>query len=118
MMQIRILIIVCAAILFTGCKTTKPMYDYVDYSETFYAMKLEASGETETEWKSNLENIIIKSEKRNLRVPPGVYANLGYLHLKMNDETKAITYFELEKSIYPEAIHFMDRLINRVKTQS
>jgi len=116
-MQIKILVIVCATLFFTGCATKKPMYDYDVYSETFYAMKRETSAETQTEWKSTLETIIVKSEERNIRVPPGVYANLGYLHLKANDGSKAISYFELEKSIYPEAIHFMDRLINRVKTQ-
>ena len=117
-MQIRILVLICATLFFTGCATTNPMYDYEDYSETFYAMKRETSTETQTEWKSTLENIIVTSKERNIRVPPGVYANLGYFYLKANDGSKAISYFELEKSIYPEAIHFMDRLINRVKTQS
>lgn len=116
-MKIKFLLIICTTLIFSGCATKKPLYDYEDYSETFYAMKRETSAETEVEWKSTLQEIITTAEEKKLRVPPGVYANLGYLYLKANDENKAISYFELEKSIYPEAIHFMDRLINRVKTQ-
>jgi len=116
-MQIKILLTVCFTLVFSGCATKKPMYDYDEYSETFYAMKRETSNETQAEFKNTLETIIAKSEKQSMRVPPGVYANLGYFYLKANDENKAISYFELEKSTYPEAIHFMDRLINKVKTE-
>lgn len=118
-MKTKLLMIACAALLITGCaNTVKPMYDYGDYSESFYAMKRESGAETEAEWLQSLERIIVRSEEINVRVPPGVYANLGYLNLRANNSEKAISYFELEKSTYPESVIFMDRLISRVKTQS
>lgn len=117
-MKTKLWTIACAVLLVTGCaNTVKPMYDYGDYSESFYAMKRESGAETEAEWLQSLEKIIVKSEEINVRVPPGVYANLGYLSLRSNDNEKAISYFELEKATYPESILFMDRLISRVKTQ-
>jgi len=118
-MKIKLLMITCAALLITGCaNTVKPMYEYGNYSESFYAMKRESGAETEAEWLQSLELIITKSEETSVRVPPGVYANLGYLNLRANNNKKAISYFELEKETYPESVLFMDRLINRVKTQS
>jgi hypothetical protein len=118
-MKIKLLMVVCVALLSKGCaNTVKPMYDYGNYSESFYAMKLESGTETETEWLQSLERIIVKSDEINVRVPPGVYANLGYLSLRSNNNEKAISYFELEKATYPESVMFMDRLINRIKTQS
>ena len=45
-----------------------------------------------------------------------MYANLGYLYLKAGNNAKAVESFEKEKSIYPEAVYFMERMINRVKS--
>lgn len=115
-MKLLSLIIVVLPIFITGCVTQpKPMYEYGTYSESFYALKKDAGAEAEVEWKVALEEIISKSNTQLLRVPPGVYANLGYIHLKANDTQKAISYFEEEKKIYPESSKFMDNLISKSK---
>ena len=101
----------------SGCQTTKPMYEYENYAESFYSMKKEGGAETAAEWKASLENIIEKSKAKAVRVPPGVYANLGYIHLKANNNQGAITFFEQEKQIYPEAAKFMDNLIKKAKVK-
>ena len=120
-MKTKLLMVACAAILATGCankaNTVKPMYDYGEYSETFYTMKRDVGENSMNEWKVTLEDVIQRSGEQSLRVPPGVYANLGYLYLKVNDSRAAISYFELEKSIYPESVIFMNNLISKVKVQ-
>lgn len=109
-----ILAISILTVFVSGCATTqKPMYDYGTYSESFYAMKKDAGAETSGEWRIALENIITKSNAQALRVPPGVYANLGYIHLKANNTKKAIGYFEEEKKTYPESEIFMTNLIKK-----
>lgn len=92
------------------------MYDYGDYSETYYAMKKDAGAESNAEWNTALEEILTKSKELSLRVPPGVYANLGYIQLKANNIDKAILYFEEERRFYPESDKFMTTLINKAKT--
>ncbi|WP_445945329.1 DUF4810 domain-containing protein [Shewanella sp.] len=117
-MKLKILCLVAATIALSGCAATKkPMYLYGDYSESFYALKREAGDETSGKWKSSLESIISDSNKQAMRVPPGVYANLGFIHLKANDNDKAVEYFELEKKIYPEAEIFMNNLIKKANAQ-
>lgn len=120
-MKTNLLMVVCAAMLATGCANTankvKPMYDYGEYSETFYTMKKDVGENSINEWKITLEDVIQRSGEQSIRVPPGVYANLGYFYLKVNDSRTAISYFELEKSIYPESVIFMNNLINKVKMQ-
>ena len=56
-----------------------------------------------------------KQESRSGRVPPGMYANLGYLYLKSGNAKEALANFEREKATYPESAHFMDRVIRKVE---
>jgi hypothetical protein len=112
-----VFLVATVTIFLSGCQTTKPMYEYENYSESFYSMKKEGGEKTAVQWKTSLENIIGKSNAKAVRVPPGIYANLGYIHLKANNSEKAIGYFEQEKKIYPEATKFMDNLIQKAKSK-
>lgn len=116
-MKLAVLSVFVVILALSGCKSTPPMYEYGNYSASYYALKQEAGDEHYAEWKASLEEILELSKKRAIRVPPGVYANLGYIHLKQNNEEKAIQFFEQEKSIYPEAVKFMDTLIQKAKLQ-
>lgn len=117
-MKVKLLSLLGLAIILSGCAAKqKPMYVYGDYSESFYALKREAGDETSVKWKSSLENIISQSNAKAMRVPPGVYANLGFIYLKANDKSKAVEYFELEKNIYPEAEVFMNNLIKKANAK-
>jgi hypothetical protein len=46
-------------------------------------------------------------------VPPGVYAELGYIYNLQNNTKEAIKLFDLEKQVYPESTVFMDLLIQQ-----
>lgn len=102
-------------IMVLGCATTgsQPMYYWEDYSESLYQAKKHPSAETLAEHKAVLERIVETSKEKNCRMPPGVYAELGYIYALQNDNKKAIELFTLEKQTYPEATLFMDRLIQR-----
>ncbi|QOP40278.1 DUF4810 domain-containing protein [Sulfurimonas marina] len=100
----------------SGCSTHTPLYNYGEYSENYYSLKKEATQETALEYQKSLEYCIENAkESRSGRVPPGIYANLGYLYLKAGQNKKAIENFTKEKTIYPEATFFMDKMINKVE---
>jgi hypothetical protein len=63
--------------------------------------------------KQELEKIITESEKIKRAVPPGIYAELGYINLKANNTNEAVRLFQKESEIYPESKYFMDRLIKK-----
>ena len=91
------------------------MYEYSNYSETYYQLKQTGDAESTEKWKTSLEESIEKSNARAIRVPPGIYTNLGYLYLKVNNTQKAISFFEAEKALYPESSIFMDNLIKKAE---
>ncbi len=101
----------------TGCSgQPEPLYNYEGYSSSYYAFKKNAGEKSALELQKAIEESISNTEdSRSGRVPPGMYANLGYLYLKSGKSNEAISSFTQEKTIYPESAHFMDRMIKKVQ---
>ena len=112
-----VLSIIGICLLFSGCaNTSKPLYNYGNYNETYYAYKKNLNKESMVALQMSIEEAIKNAgESSSGRVPPGMYANLGYIYLKSGENSKAIANFEKEKQLYPEASHFMDRIIKKSK---
>jgi len=102
-------------LVISGCASKTPMYEYADYSESYYAVKKDAGDESMKEWKTALEESIEKSNAQAIRIPPGINANLGYIYLKLNNSDKAILFFNAEKTTYPESTVFMNKLIKKAE---
>ena len=115
--SIKLLLSIASTFILVGCGA-KPqaLYNYGDYSESYYANKKNMSEESTLKLQNSIEQAIEKAgESRSGRVAPGMYANLGYMYLKSGSPKKAVTNFKKEKSIYPESTRFMDRMIQKVE---
>jgi hypothetical protein len=106
-------ILILAVILF-GCAPQR-MYYWGNYSNTLYQSKKNPSEQSILLHQQALEDILEKSQKNNLRVPPGVYAELGYIYFRQNKKDLAIKNFNMERTLYPESALLMNRLENAVK---
>lgn len=110
------LILILIVTVFTGCATPqKPMYYWGSYSSSLYAYKKTPGDETLKAHKEVLLNIIEESQKQNIRVPPGVYCEYGYIMLQEGKKKEALRYFELEEQTYPESKVFIERLKSLAK---
>lgn len=58
---------------------------------------------------------ITDAEQKHLKVPPGAYADFGYVLFRRGDRDGAVAYFEREKQAFPESSALMTKLIERVK---
>jgi len=84
------------------------LYDWGGYDTSLYALmkdpnKQEAFGEA-----------LRKEIERNpdgRRVPPGVYAEYGYILFVAGRKDDAARYFALEKTRWPESARIMDRML-------
>ena len=99
-----------------GCSThNTALYNYGDYSESYYADVKEHSAESQLQLQKSIETAIENAkDSQSGRVAPGLYANLGYIYLKEGQNKKAIESFKKEKALYPESAKFMDRMIKKV----
>jgi hypothetical protein len=93
------------------------MYYWGDYSQSLYDCCKEPTEENLLRHRQILEEIIAESNNRNLRVPPGVYAELGYIYFRQNRSAEAIKLFDLEERTYPESKIFMQRLTRAARAK-
>jgi len=113
---ITLLLTAFVALFIIGCGGPKPLYVYNDYNDKYYAFKKNLNTESILELQKSIEEAIEEvGDSRSGRVAPGMYANLGYIYLKQGNAKKAIENFKKEKATYPEATHFMDRMIKKVE---
>jgi hypothetical protein len=113
----KIFLIFLMSFLFLGCVAPQ-MYYWGDYSSSLHRYRKDPKEENFLKHKQVLEKIVAESQKNNLKVPPGVYAELGYIYFRENKGNEAIKYFELETQIYPESKLFMDRLTQAAKAKN
>lgn len=109
MKNIYFVLILSVFFLF-GCATQKPMYSWGNYSSSLYKLKKDPNDENLQNHKQVLVKIMEDSKENNLRVPPGVYCEYGYLLLKEGKNDEAFRYFDLEEQTYPESRVFIQRL--------
>lgn len=106
------LMAVSLAVLLVGCTTvTEAGYFWGDYSKSLYRYTKDPSKETLTAHIATLETMIVEAEKRDLRVPPGIHAELGHLKDKQGDPVARDQHYVAEIGLYPESRVFVERLI-------
>jgi len=96
-----------AAALVTGCAGPGTIYEWGGYQPAL-------NGYTKTGDVSQFETAILATIARGEekgRVPPGVYAELGFLLFNSDRPAEAIIFFQREKDAFPESGILMDRLI-------
>ena len=112
-MKVFYIFLLGAFLMVTGCSTvTEAGYYWGDYSATLYKYTGEPSEETLAAHVEALNDIIAVSSEKGLRVPPGIYAELGYISAKKGEDTTSKGYFEAEMQNYPESQPFLERLIS------
>lgn len=107
---IKGLSILLLAILISACTQTK--YNWGGYENALYQYyknpaELEALAE-------ELGDTIAQAEREG-KIPPGLYAEFGYILLVQRKNSEAIVYFEKEKKRWPESARLMDTMLKTAK---
>lgn len=102
-----------ALFIITGCTTTNVNTGYYwgNYSGTLYSLKTSPGEKSLSNHIKELQSIVDYSNKKGIRVPPGVHAELGY-RLAQNKQS-SMAKDELNKEIiaYPESRSFIERVV-------
>jgi hypothetical protein len=89
-------------------------YYWGKYSYTYHDLVKNPSTDSRAKHQETLRNIISKSNELNLRVPPGIHAELGNLLAFDQQNEAAIAEFNKEMNVYPESKVFIERLLSGI----
>ena len=103
----RFILFLAFLCLITGCSVTS--YDWNGYDTMLYQHYRDPT--KHQEFTEKLQEAVGDAENSN-RVPPGLYAEYGYLLYEGGAYQTAIDYFRKEKNLWPESHVFMDKMIN------
>ena len=103
-------VLVIAIIVLSGCVNTHSLYYFGNYTAASYAYKRTPTAETRGELKQSLLTIIIESERREKRVPPGIYIELAIMEFEDDRPGRGNQYLASELALYPESATLVNRL--------
>lgn len=99
-------------LLLVGCESTKPIYYHGDYNNAVYQY-LKNDELSVDQQIQMLITIIEQAENNGLPVLPGVHAHLGLLYFDSGNAALGEQHFDIEKSLFPESVPFLEFLISQ-----
>lgn len=105
-----------ALLMLGGCVTQHAAkYDWGSYNPALYTYYKDPAKAAEL--MASLQAIINSTNAGRGTVPPGVYAEYGYLQLQQGKSQEAVASFQAEEQHWPESKTFMDRMIQVASTR-
>lgn len=107
----------CAPLIVISCTTQKPLYNWGKYQETSYQY-MKSNSEQDLEKLLAGYQYLIDNQKRGRQVvPPGIYADYGFLLVKQGKVAEGLKLMKMEIALYPESAVFVERIIKRIENQ-
>jgi hypothetical protein len=99
------------ALLLASC-APPTLYDWGNYSQSMYNFYRDDN--QAEQYIAALHAVITTNETAGKRVPPGIYAEYGYMMMSSGQTAEAVAFFEKEKRFWPESELFMNTMIKNV----
>jgi len=95
-----------------GC--APKLYHWGEYEDSLHTRVTDTSPEGTQKAFLMLEATVRAAEASGQRVPPGMYADYGYLLYQSNRLEEAVRYFRKEAELYRESRPLMESVISRI----
>jgi hypothetical protein len=110
-----LLLALVSMVLTTGCATNKDIYYWGEYEQLIQdAYMKPGSADTATQIEK-LTADIQKAAATGKKVPPGIYAHLGFLYAMEGKDSQSKAAFKQEQTLYPESIPLIEGMLKRAK---
>ncbi|SDD10841.1 DUF4810 domain-containing protein [Williamwhitmania taraxaci] len=107
----RIIIVSFSLFLFASCTTQKPLYTWGKYETASYNYLKNSDEKSTQELIASYQKIIEKQNGSRGVVPPGIYADYGFVLLQANRTKEGKAMLLKEVALYPESKVFIDRIL-------
>ncbi len=100
-------------IVLSGCAVSPPYVYYGNTSHNYYRYVKKRDANSLEQYKKSLEYVFDYSEKKGIKVPPGLYCDYALIMLTLDHNDLAKEYFQKEKDNWNESQPLMDFLLQR-----
>jgi len=106
--------VVAITVLFTmSCASTTKLYSWHDYQKDYYNFLKKADKNSLEKLTKTYEKIIAEQKETRGIVPPGIYADYGYLLMENGKPAEAKSMLAKEMELYPESEVFIKSILKR-----
>ena len=84
------------------------LYEWRGYDSKLYEHYVHPN--EQQKFSEDMKEVVVRAEAEG-RVPPGIYAEYGFLLLEQGNRAAAVQYFQKEATRWPESRMLMDKLI-------
>lgn len=110
------LALIATTVLLAACSAApQKKYDWGNYEQSLY--QYYKSPAEVSALVASIDATIGNAEKASRPVPPGLYAEYGFLLLQQGKTQDAITFFGKEKTRWPESATLMNRMIKMAESK-
>jgi len=107
----KAILIPLAVIILTACSVQKPLYTWSNYTNTSYNYLKNSDEKSTQELIKSYQTIIEKQKGSRGVVPPGIYADYGFILLQANKTAEGKAMLLQEIALYPESKVFIERIL-------
>lgn len=110
----KILLALFVAMTITSCTTTK-LYSWYDYEDITYQYSKRRTDELQVKVVEQYQKLVEKQKGTRGVVPPGLYAEYGYLLYMTGKQEEGLKFLKEEIKLYPESERYISRIIEQLE---
>lgn len=108
-------LITASAFIYSSCTTNKSLYSWYDYEDATYGYTKSHTEEFKNYTLEEYKKMIDHQTSLRKTVPPGIYAEYGYMLYKTGKKKDGIKYIKEEAKLYPESDKYISKLIKQLE---
>ena len=111
----KILFAVFVIITTSSCSAPKDLYSWYNYEDATYTYSKKRTDELQAKVLKQYEKIVSKQKGIRKTVPPGLYAEYGYLLYSTGKQEEGLNCLKKEIELYPESEVYISRIIKQLE---
>ena len=111
----KFLLIGACIFALASCSSTKSMYSWYNYEDITYKYSKKSTDELQVKLLEEYNKLSIDQKGQRGVVPPGLYAEYGFLLYKTGKTDEGISFLKEEIKLYPESEQYVSRIIKQLE---
>lgn len=111
----KVIFILMSGLFLMSCGGQKSLYSWYDYEDATYQYSKKATDELRVKVLEQYKKMIDNQKGLRGVVPPGLYAEYGYMLYKSGKKDEGISFLKQEIKLYPEAESYVSRIIKQLE---